>query len=314
MRRLPPLAAVRVFEAAARHGNFTRAAEELGMTQAAVSYQMKLLEERLGAPLFARSGRGIALTDHGRRIAPQVTSAFDTMGEAFGSVRAESENVLTITAPQTFATNWLAGRIGSFQLSRPGLAVRLDVSDRIVDLAAGEADVAIRGAFSPWPGLESHFLMRMPVTPLAHPDFLAKYPPVREAADLLKLPRLSPDDDWWELWIDSAATGEPDGKPQPGIRFESQILDGNAAIAGHGVAILSPPMWQPAIEAGLLVQPLPHFVSYRNGFWLVYPANKRNLPKVRAFREWLLAEVLTAVGDDPYGVLVPTDAEEQPSK
>src|SRR5690348_2484978 len=129
MRRLPPLAAVRVFEAAARVGNFTRAAEELGMTQAAVSYQVKLLEERLGAPLFARSGRGIALTDIGRRIAPQVTGAFDSLGDAFASVRAENESVLTLTAPQTFATVWLAARLGSFQLSRPDLAVRLDVSD-----------------------------------------------------------------------------------------------------------------------------------------------------------------------------------------
>ena len=109
MRKLPPLAAVRVFEAAARVGNFTRAAEELGMTQAAVSYQVKLLEERLGQPLFARSGRGIMLTEMGRRIAPQVTGAFDTLGDAFASVRAESESVLTITAPRTVATNWLAG-------------------------------------------------------------------------------------------------------------------------------------------------------------------------------------------------------------
>src|ERR1700754_5197040 len=101
MRRLPPLPAVRVFEAAARHGNFTRAAAELGMTQAAVSYQIKLLEERLATPLFTRSGRGIVLTDVGRRIAPQVSGAFDMLGDAFGTVRTESESVLTISAPGT---------------------------------------------------------------------------------------------------------------------------------------------------------------------------------------------------------------------
>src|SRR3954463_10751449 len=116
MRQIPPLAAVRVFEAAARVGNFTRAAEELGMTQAAVSYQVKLLEERLGPPLFARRARGTARPDMGPRVAPQVTGAFDSLGEAFASVRAENESVLTITAPQTFATVWLAGRLGSFQL------------------------------------------------------------------------------------------------------------------------------------------------------------------------------------------------------
>lgn len=282
------------------------------MTQAAVSYQMKLLEERLGAPLFARSGRGIALTEHGRRIAPQVTSAFDTMGEAFGSVRVESETVLTISAPRTFATNWLAGRIGSFQVARPELAVRLHVGDEIVDLAAGDADMGIRGAPAPWPGLVSHFVMGMPVTPMASPLLLAAHPPVREAADVLKLPRLSSDDDWWDLWIECAVDGAPEGKSPPSIRFESQILDGSAAIAGHGVAILSPPMWQTAIDAGQLVPVHPHFVNYRNGFWLVYPESKRSLAKIRAFRDWLLAEVATALRDDPYGALVPPGAG-QPS-
>src|SRR3982750_181734 len=96
--KLPPMSAVRVFEAAARHGNFTRAAEELGMTQAAVSYQIKLLEERIGAPLFGRNGRAVVLTDLGRRIAPQITGAFDAMGDAFASVRVESESVMTIAA------------------------------------------------------------------------------------------------------------------------------------------------------------------------------------------------------------------------
>ena len=278
------------------------------MTQAAVSYQIKLLEERLGAPLFARSGRGIVLTDHGRRIAPQISGAFETMSEAFGSIRAESESVLTISAPATFATNWLAGRLGGFQVSRPELAVRLHVSDEMVDLAAGEADLAIRTSTAPWPGLTSHFLMRMPVTPLASPALLAQYPPVREAVYLFDLPRLSPEDDWWTLWIECAGGNADAAKAQPSIRFESQILDGSAAIAGHGVAILSPPMWQPAIDAGQLVQPVPHFMDYKNAFWLVYPESKRNMAKVKSFREWLLAAVKAALGADPFGALIPMDA------
>lgn len=305
MRQIPPLAAVRVFEAVARHAHFTRAAGELGMTQAAVSYQMKLLEERLGAPLFARSGRGITLTDLGRRIAPQVTAAFDTLGDAFAAARAENEAVLTVSAPRTFATNWLAGRLGTFQLARSPLAVRLDVTDALIDFAAGETDVAIRGNDAPWPGLVSHFLMRMPVTPLASPGFLARHPLPKTPDDLLALPRLSPSDDWWDLWFDTLTGTVPDGRAHPGIRFESQVLDGNAAMAGHGIAILSPPMFQPAIDAGLLVQVHPHVADYRNGFWLVYPEAKRNLAKVRAFRDWLLDEVKAALADDPYGALVP---------
>jgi LysR family glycine cleavage system transcriptional activator len=306
MRRLPPLAAVRVFEAAARVGNFTRAAEELGMTQAAVSYQVKLLEERLGAPLFARSGRGVALTELGRRIAPQVTSAFDTLGDAFASVRAESEAVLTISATHTFSSNWLAGRLGAFQLQRPALAVRLSALDAIVDFGQGEADVAIRTSRAPWPGLVSHFLMRVPYTPLASPAFLTEHP-VREPADIFRYPRLSPEDLWWDAWYQLATGKEPDG-PQPrGIRLDSQILEGNAAIAGQGVAILNPLMWEPQIAAGLLVQPLPQFRMGRHSFWLVYPESKRGLAKVRAFRDWLLAEVVRAAGEDRFGVLAPPE-------
>jgi LysR family glycine cleavage system transcriptional activator len=307
MSRLPPLAAIRVFEAAARHGNFSRAGEELAMTQAAVSYQMKVLEERLGAPLFVRQGRGMALTDLGRRIAPQVHDAFQLLDKAFAAARTESDTILSITAPRTFATNWLAGKLGEFHIARPDLAVRLDVTDAMVDLATGEFDVAIRGMPAPppggLPGLAAHFLMRMPVIPLANPNFLAKHP-LATPADLLTVPRLSPDDDWWDLWFASLAEPNQANQRQAGIRFESQVLDGHAAIAGHGVAILSPPMFQDAIDAGLLVPPFPHAATYRNAFWLVYPEYKRHLPKVRALREWLLDAVKRAAGADPYRVLM----------
>ncbi|WP_294055885.1 LysR substrate-binding domain-containing protein [Sphingomonas sp.] len=299
-----------MFEAAARHGNFTRAAEELGMTQAAVSYQMKVLEERLGAPLFTRSGRGIVLTEHGRRIAPQVTSAFDSLGEAFSAVRAESEHVLTITAPRTLATNWLAGRLGGFQLERPGLAVRLHVSDDVIDLAAGEADVALRGFEDRQPGMVCHFLMRTPVMPFASPAFLAKYPPVRSVDDLLRMPRLTPGDIWWRLWFKPE---DPDGVPPPGVRFDSQILDGSAALAGHGVAALCPLMWEAQIASGQLVPAVDEFIDYPRGtMHLVYPEAKRGLAKIRAFREWIGPEVQAWLGDDPWGALLPPDQAPHP--
>jgi len=307
MSRIPPLAAVRVFEAAARHGNFSRAAEELAMTQSAVSYQMKLLEERLGGPLFVRDGRAMVLTALGQRIAPQVTEAFTLLDKAFAGARAENDAVLSLTAPQTFATNWLSSRLGDFNLVRPDLAVRLSVTDTMIDLPLSEYDAAIRGMpprGSPeWPqGLIAHFLMRMPVTPLAHPDFLARHP-LREPADLQEVPRISPEDDWWDLWRESLTVPDPREQRHPGIRFESQVLDGHAAIAGHGVAILSPPMFQSTIDAGQLVQPFRQVAYYRNSFWLVYPEHKRNLTKVRALRDWLIEAVKQAAGDDPYGIL-----------
>ena len=309
MTSIPPLGAVRVFEAAARLGNFTRAAEELGTTQAAVSSQIKVIEERVGAPLFARKGRGVELTELGQLIAPQVTSAFEKLDEAFRAARSDNETMLTVSAPSTFATNWLSSRIGEFQLARPDLAVRLRVSDALTEFDRGEIDVAIRGAPAPWPGLEADFLMRMPFTPLASPALLAAHPPVETIDDLLALPRLSPGDGWWRLWLESVLGDRP-GEPPPSVQLESQVLQGQAAIAGHGVAVLSPPMWQLAIDAGQLVQPIKRTAYWRNSFWLVYPTHRKRQRKVAAFRTWLLAEVAASLHGDPFGALVPPPVSE----
>lgn len=302
MHRIPPLAAVRVFEAASRHGNFSRAADELAMTQAAVSYQVKLLEERLGGALFVRKGRGMALTDLGRRIAPQVTDAFSMLSRAFAVARSENDAVLSITAPQTFAANWLAGKLGTFQIDHPHIAVRLNVDDVVVDLPLSEFDVAIRGMPAADPALVCHFLMRMPVTPMASPAFLERYP-LRKPTDLAHVPRLSPQEEWWDLWLDAATAGEAQIASGSGLRFESQVLDGHAAIAGHGIAILNVMMFQAQIEAGLLVRPFDHVAYHGSGFWLVYPEHKRNLAKVRAFRDWLIEAIQQTAGDDPFEVL-----------
>src|SRR4051812_20084595 len=141
---LPPLAAIRVFEAAARHGSFTKAAAELGMTQAAVSYQIKVLEERVGAPLFLRRPRQVLLTDAGQRLAPAVTEAFALMRDAYAATRGAAEGVLCVSTLVTFASNWLAQHLGSFQIDHPSIAVRLDTSDCLVDFAREDIDVGIR--------------------------------------------------------------------------------------------------------------------------------------------------------------------------
>src|SRR5438270_512516 len=144
MRRLPPLAAIRAFEAAARTENFTAAAAELGMTQAAVSYQVKSLEERLGAPLFVREKGRARLTPLGQRLLPALSSAFDAIEAAFASHREEDESLLTITTTHTFANTWLAWRLGAFQMDHADLAVRMTTSNELCDLRGGDADVAVR--------------------------------------------------------------------------------------------------------------------------------------------------------------------------
>ena len=138
------MAAIRAFEAAARTENFTAAAAELGMTQAAVSYQVKGLEERLGAPLFVRERGRVKLTPLGARLLPALSSAFDTIEAAFATHREEDELLLTVTTTHTFANTWLAWRLGAFQIEHPELAVRMTTSNELVDLRSGDADVAIR--------------------------------------------------------------------------------------------------------------------------------------------------------------------------
>ncbi|MFZ3484467.1 LysR substrate-binding domain-containing protein [Sphingomonas sp. 3-13AW] len=303
MRNLPPMAAVRVFEAAARAGNFTRAGEELGMTQAAVSYQLKLLEARLGAPLFRRSGRGVVLTPLGERIAPLVTGAFDTLVDAFAVVQRENDGVLTISTFNSLASNWLAARIGEFQIANPDIAVRLKIEDAVTDLNAGDADVGIRGGAVVDPGLAAHFLMRVPVAPLASPALIARYPAVKEPGDVLRLPLLSPDDVWWRWWLKQAG-GTPAGEAMRGVRLDSQILEGNAAVAGQGVAMLNPTLWRTQLDAGQLVQVHPFVGMDRTVVRLVYPEYRRSVPKIRAFRQWLLREVDGARADDPFGAFI----------
>jgi len=298
MAKLPPLAAVRAFEAAARHENFSRAAEELAMTQAGVSYQIKLLEERLGARLFTKAGRNRVLTPLGRRIAPRVCEAFAGLDGAFALARSENEAILTITTSRTFATNFLSARLGAFQLANPGLAVRLDVSDGIADLEGGEFDIGIRGVRREPEGVATHFVVRQVFTPMASPAFLAEHP-IRSLADLERVPRITPDDEWWELLLG-------DGSLVPGgVRFDSQSLIGQAALAGHGVGLLSPMMFARELAEGRLVAPLPEVAYDPRSFWLCYAPHKGRLKKVRAFREWLMGEVRTAVGEDPHRVLEP---------
>ena len=290
MRKLPPLAAVRVFEAAARHGNFTRAAEELGMTQAAVSYQVKLLEARLGIALFRRDKRKVVLSEAGAQAASQVSRGFDAIEQAFSRLRAEDERLLVISAPNTFANAWLAWRLGSFQMTHPDMAVRVDTSDALADLEGGAVDCAIRSGQGHWPGLASERLLPIDFTPMVSPAFLHRHGPVRPA-DLLDLPRLSPEDDWWAIWLREAGVALPEAPPRGGVRLDSQAHEGRAAIAGQGVAILTPFFWRTELAEGRLVRPFEVVATRGDAYWLVVAEARRNVPKIKRFREWLRAEI-----------------------
>ncbi len=297
MRRIPPLTAVRVFEAAARHENFTRAAGELGMTQAAVSYQIRLLEERLGLALFRREKRRVTLTDPGRRVAGAVGRAFDTLDAAFASLRAEDEGTLSVTSSYTFANTWFAWRIGAFQMANPEMAVRLHTDDALADFASEEVDVGVRTGMGEWPGLSADLLFRVNFTPMCSPEFLAAHGGTLEPADLLDLPRIGPDDSWWSVWLREAGVEVPDQLSRRGIRLGFQANEGVAAMVGQGIAILTPFFWRNDLAQGRLVRPFAQLSTRGWGYWLVCAEHRRMVPKIKRFREWLLAEVKRDLAD-----------------
>lgn len=305
MSPLPPLSAIRVFEAAARLENFTAAAQELGMTQAAVSYQVKLLEGRLGIGLFQRSGRRVALTEKGREIAPVLTRAFDQMRQGFAALAQDHSTVLSISCTNSFAHLWLAPRIGAFQMRHPDLAVRIMADDAVVDLARDGVDLAVRGGKGEWPGLEARLLTHNRLVPMCSPAWLDRHGPIADAPALHALPRLSPDDMWWHEWFAAMGVEADPADGPPGIALDSQVMEGRAAIAGQGIAILNHFLWRAEVEAGQLVEAVPSYVREIASYWIVYPPHARNTPKIKAFRDWICAEFAAALAADPDGHFLP---------
>ena len=291
MRSPLPLGAVRVFEAAARHENFTAAARELGMTQAAVSHQIRLIEARVGQPLFRRERQRVFLTDAARRAASDVTKGLEAIATAFDRLRADDDGTLTISTTTTFANTWLAWRLGRFQMSHPEIAVRLSVSEALADFSGDGIDVAIRSGPGDWPGLQAHRLVDLDFTPMCSPAFLAAQGDRVEPSDLLRLPLISPHDPSWARWLHEAGLSEAGERPLPGVRLDSQANEGHAAMAGQGVAMLTPFFWREDMGERRLVQLFPQVSTLGLGYWVVYPEPRRLNPKIRRFRDWLLAEI-----------------------
>ena len=261
------------------------------MTQAAVSYQIKALEDRVGISLFQRVGRRIVLTEKGRLLAPIVSRAFDDLRAGFSALSGEDSSVLTISTTDSFATLWLAPRIGAFQIRHPDLAVRLHTSDKWVDFARDGIDLAIRGGQDGnWPGLDSRKLVSIRVAPLCSPAFLAERGPFEHPRQLRDQPRLTPDDIWWHHWFDEMGVPLAGSGTRGGIRLDSQTMEGRAALAGQGIAILSSYLWKAEVDAGLLVEAFPSDVAPPMSYWVAHPPHNRNVPKVKAFRDWIAAE------------------------
>lgn len=287
-----PLSAIRVFEAAARLLSFTRAAEELGMTQAAVSWQVKALERRLDQPLFRRLPREVALTPAGERLARASSEAMTALRSALADIVDTGEGVLSLTTLLTFAMRWLAPRLGGFQVAHPGIAVRVDTDSRVRDLLRGEADLAIRASRGVAdPALEAHFLVSAAQTALVSPEAMAALGASPRPHDLIAAPRVGSDAEW-AAWFRAAGVSSDGPSPEtPRLVADNQVMEVAAALASSGVAIGSPVMFAADIAAGRLVQPFDVFIGRDVGYWLVHARDRRRARKIAAFRRWLAAEI-----------------------
>jgi len=285
---LPPLNALRVFEAAARLGSFTKAAEELGMTQSAASYQIKLLEERAGALLFVRGTRRIDLTEAGEMLAPQATRTFSALADAWTAVKGGAGGVLAVTSVDSFASNWLSVRLGAFQLMHRDLAVKVDASARLVDFTRENVDVGIRTGAGDWPGLKAHYLFRADYTPMLSPRLAESVGGLHRPEDLYKVALLCADYGWWPSWFRAAGLRFDPDRVIVGARLDTEIYDAMAAMTDQGAAILTRNLYSDFLAKGQLVQPFDITASDGDGYWLVYLDSRRNTPRIRIFRDWLL--------------------------
>lgn len=294
--RLPSLNALRAFETAARHLSLARAAEELHVTPAAVSHQIKALETDLGTPLFRRVGRDLLLTDAAQAALPALRAAFDSLTEATRRLREASDgHIITVSAAPSFASSWLLPRLERFREVYPDYDVRLDASARLVDFARDSVDIAVRYGSGDWPGLDVTPLFDDVIFPVCSPALRDSNQPLRSPDDLARHRLLHyewhtetgtrPD---WKMWLMAAGATAVD--PNRGPRFTALGMAVQAAVEGHGVALGSHAICQGHLAAGRLVKPFDFEMKLEFSYFVaVPPANLARRP-VAAFRDWLMAE------------------------
>jgi LysR family glycine cleavage system transcriptional activator len=289
-RRLPPLNALRAFEAAARHLSFTRAADELHVTQTAISHQIKGLEERLGVRLFRRLPRGLLLTEEAQRYLPPVRDAFDRIAAATAQLAAgSSSGTLTVSVLPSFAAKWLVPRLGRFRATHPDLDLRISASSQLVDFARDDVDVAIRIGRGRYPGLRVDRLFGESMVPVCAPELLTGAHPLRRPEDLRHHVLLHDDDHTgWQLWLELAGVEGVD--PRRGPIFTDSAMVVQAAAEGQGVALARSVLAAGDLAAGRLVQPFEVSVPQDLAYYLVSPEATAEQPRITAFRSWLLAE------------------------
>ncbi len=292
--RLPSLGALRAFEAAARHLSLTRAAEELNVTPAAVSHQVKALEQDLGFTLLERSGRHLVPTSEARAGLAELRRGFDLVTEGVRRMRASRANpMLRITAEPTFAGMWLVPRLARFRERHPDLDVLIDAGDRLADFERDAVDVGIRWGSGRYPGLTAIRLFREQVFPVCHPSLLEGEPGLARPGDLahhtlihLDWPRDKGDWPDWRSWLDAAEAAGVD--PERGLRFTAHSDALRAAVEGQGVALTTDSLVVDDLRSGRLVRPFALALETDVQMFLVFRPDRADEPAIAAFREWIV--------------------------
>jgi len=289
-RTLPPLNGLRAFEAAARHMSFTDAAEELNVTQAAISHQVRGLEQRLGLKLFVRRNRSLLLSEAGQAYLPSVRAAFDQLNEATEKLlQKDKGGNLTVTTTSSFAVKWLVPRLGGFQRSHPEIDVRVSTGTSLVDFSREDVDIGIRYGRGQWPNLMAERLVSEDVMPVCAPSLVKGPNGLGKPADLKRFTLLHigsfPDD--WQVWLTAAGVKGVDASR--GVSFDFALAAYQAAMDGLGVALGRNPLVEPDLKAGRLVVPFEFKRSSDFAYYLVYPPEAIRRRKIKAFRDWIVS-------------------------
>ncbi len=291
--RLPSLTALRAFEAVGRLGSFTLAAEELNVTQAAVSHQVRLLEQQLGTSLLKRSTRKVSLTEQGARLLEPSSAAFAQLAAAVADVRAGERSIAISTTPG-FGARWLAPRLGRFAARHADWEITVRHTTAPLDLEREGLLASIRWGEGAWPGLESELIIPVTLVAMASP-YLVRALDLRQPADLTRAPLLHDEDrsEWLE-WLSAAGLNPEQGRR--GLIFDDENALIEAAYEGQGVALLSPELMQTALEEGWLMNVFARPPVQDSGYYLVYLPARRDDPRLRAFRDFVLQEGAEARG------------------
>jgi LysR family transcriptional regulator, glycine cleavage system transcriptional activator len=290
LRRLPSLNALKAFEAAARHESFTKAADELSVTQGAVSHQVKALEAELGLRLFNRERQRLVITDAGRNYLEVVRDAFDRL--AVGTNRLlqlQKSGVLTVTTSPNFAAKWLVHRLGRFIDAHPDIDLRVSATAQHVDFAREDIDLAIRHGEGQWPGLSVTRLCVEELFPACSPKLMRGRRALRALADLRHHTLLHVTDRVaWSKWLEAAGLALENADRGPIFNQAHNAID--AAVDGQGVVLARSALAAWDLGAGRLVRPFKLGLKVPYAYWIVCPKSTAALPKIAAFRDWLLAE------------------------